>query len=614
MMNDILNIVLEKGNIVSKNDCFNPDEKMNMFKLPIEYIDNKTKLEDHTINDLELVKSENKKSLYTHVFNPNTIMGENNINRWSKYYTSDISFLKDTQTLLKKKNIQQDNVNAECQTDIIEIWNEINNETGFNEKYSYVEWEKLRILNTNSKFLQLLSMYNMASPIFSLMMPILFLIIPLIIIKIRGLPITIDKYIELLKMVFKKHQLGKIFDISTLSFEKMVYVFASIIFYFIQIYQNIMTCRNFFYNMEKIHKQIFSLKEYLYGTIKNFDILQEQCSDLPTYNTFIENMQEHRIVCVNMLNDLKCILPNKITFNKTKQIGHVMKCFYKIYKDPNFHKTFEYTFGVNGYIDNLNGLRFNIKNKYVSSCKFKKGITTFNNAYFPSLVKENPVKNSYKLNKNLIITGPNAAGKTTLLKTTIFNIIMSQQLGFGFYKKANIVPYDMIHCYINIPDTSERDSLFQAEAKRCKDILDHICNNKKSTSINNDNDNNDNNDNSNDKIIDKKLRHFCVFDELYSGTNPYEAISSANAFLKYLHKYDSVNFVLTTHFLDLCKGLDDIDKIDNLHMNINTENNNFIYTYKLKKGISEIKGGVKVLKDLNYPSEIIENAITMLNE
>ena len=103
MMNDILNIVLEKGNIVSKNDCFNPDEKMNMFKLPIEYIDNKTKLEDHTINDLELVKSENKKSLYTHVFNPNTIMGENNINRWSKYYTSDISFLKDTQTLLKKK-------------------------------------------------------------------------------------------------------------------------------------------------------------------------------------------------------------------------------------------------------------------------------------------------------------------------------------------------------------------------------------------------------------------------------------------------------------------------------------------------------------------------------
>jgi DNA mismatch repair ATPase MutS len=198
----------------------------------------------------------------------------------------------------------------------------------------------------------------------------------------------------------------------------------------------------------------------------------------------------------------------------------------------------------------------------------------------------------------MIITGPNAAGKTTLLKTTIFNIILSQQIGFGFYKKAKLEPYDYIHCYINIPDTSGRDSLFQAEARRCKNILDII-------------------QNSSDNE-----RHFCIFDELYSGTNPYEAISSANAYLKYLNKYDNLNFMLTTHYLDLCKRLDGVENIKNYHMNILTHNDHsnnnhkassFIYTYELKEGISTIKGGIKVLSDLDYPKEIIFNTEKIIN-
>ena len=89
--------------------------------------------------------------------------------------------------------------------------------------------------------------------------------------------------------------------------------------------------------------------------------------------------------------------------------------------------------------------------------------------YFP-ITEKKPVKNTYNLDKHMIITGPNAAGKTTLLKTTLFNIILSQQIGYGCYKSASLVLFNNIHCYINIPDTSGRDSLFQAEARRCKDI------------------------------------------------------------------------------------------------------------------------------------------------
>ena len=132
------------------------------------------------------------------------------------------------------------------------------------------------------------------------------------------------------------------------------------------------------------------------------------------------------------------------------------------------------------------------------------------------------VKNSVDLNKNLIITGPNAAGKTTAIKTVMLNIIFSQQLSLGFYKNATITPYKYLHCYINIPDTSGRDSLFQAEARRCKEIIEHI---EEEPSDN----------------------HFCLFDELYSGTNPDEASASAYAFIDYLTKNNNITSVSYTH-------------------------------------------------------------------
>jgi DNA mismatch repair ATPase MutS len=192
-------------------------------------------------------------------------------------------------------------------------------------------------------------------------------------------------------------------------------------------------------------------------------------------------------------------------------------------------------------------------------------------------------------------------------------------LGYGFYKKAKLEPYDMIHCYINIPDTSARDSLFQAEAKRCKDILmkvgaNEVGANEVGANEVGANEVGANEVGANEVGSNNKLRHFCVFDELYSGTNPYEAISSAYAFLKYLHKYDTVNFVLTTHFLDLCKRLEKEKHMHNYHMKIETDNDDFKYTYKMEKGISEIKGGIKVLKDLEYPIEIINTTSNTLKD
>ena len=195
----------------------------------------------------------------------------------------------------------------------------------------------------------------------------------------------------------------------------------------------------------------------------------------------------------------------------------------------------------------------------------------------------NVVANDVVLDKQLIITGPNAAGKTTVIKTTLFNIILSQQIGFGFYERAEITPYDYFHCYLNIPDTSGRDSLFQAESRRCMEILRCIMDNP-------------------------MKRHFCIFDELYSGTNPYEAVAAAYGYIDYISKNPNVDLILTTHYIELCELLEKRNSgaVSNLHMSVDPATG--AYLYKIADGISTIKGGLKVLRDLEYPDEIVESA------
>jgi DNA mismatch repair ATPase MutS len=241
-----------------------------------------------------------------------------------------------------------------------------------------------------------------------------------------------------------------------------------------------------------------------------------------------------------------------------------------------------YSFGFNGYIDCLEGLQKNVEERKIGYAEFvdsnKK--TIFKNNYYASLKDSNPVKNTVRLKKNIIITGPNASGKTTVLKSTLINLLFTQQFGVGFYDSAQICPFHYIHCYLNIPDTSGRDSLFQAEARRCKEILDVI-------------------------HLNKQSRHFCVFDELYSGTNPEEAVSSATAFMEYIVKNKNMSCLLTTHFVKVCKKLKKNENVMNCHMESEKVNDVMHYKYKLKPGISLIKGGISVLKAMDYPKELL---------
>ena len=624
---EIINAILsfyEKGDYNSK------EKYENAFKLPIEYLDTSSLfvINNNIVNDLELVKANElaitnnsldhsandaaaannddaNYNLYYHVFDPKTIFEKNVINKWSKYYTNNKEFLLETQDLIKnyKPLKKVEFSDSPCVNDLA-VYNNCENiiyDNGFVNKYQYIDIPLLNKFNNNSLVLQALSVYNLSTPIVSLLIPILFLLLPFFIIKLQGHNVTFELYFNHLKTVFSNHIIGQLFSsLSDTNLTNKIYILFSFGFYIFQLYLNINGCIKYFYNIKYIHNILYDLKEYILETLKTYDNFLNYSKNLNHYKEFNEFIVSNSAIFNSYLCQLRRLTPYSLSMSKVVELGQLMKCFYYLNKNDSFINSLYFSFGFNGYIKNILTLQQFISAKVMNYCSYNSNSepTHFDNSYFANLnniealtiEKSDPcsvktktiVKNSYKLDKNIIITGPNASGKTTLLKSTLFNILLCQQIGCGFFNNASIKVYDYIHCYINIPDTGGRDSLYQAEARQCKNILQLIENNKDKT-------------------------HFCVFDELYSGTNPDEAISSAYGYLNHLNKLNNIDYMLTTHYNKLCKKLNKQNNNFFMKVKKNEHNDDFEYTYKIKKGISNVKGALKVLKDLEYPENIITN-------
>ena len=676
----------------------------NIFKHPITYIDPLKihELPSSIIEDLEMVHTKPKmeianndgkcpasesasdpeselKGLYHYVFNPSSVYGNEYLPIWSKYYSTDIEYLKNTQTLLTyydneilHRAVVQNTAHQshdEAFSTMKDTWSSFRGSgkiSEFKEKFSYVETPILSKLNQSSPFLQILTVYNISSPVITLLTPIIVIIVPFIILFMRGAQINVNDYIEILKTIVAQHSIGKFFtDFDTVTIEQKMYILMSIVFYFIQIYQNIMACVRFYNNIKLVHTHLDTIHGFLTVTGVNMTYMIQliQTYHLTTYEGFKNELVDRYTLLSDFTRALSDITPFSPSISKFLQIGVVMKNYYALFSQTDLNELLDYSFGFNAYIEHLTACRNLVINGRINACKFVKTAevatvatvatpavlpaitenddeeateateatdekpettveatddshvdspvatlpppssppppptppsctpatnsataTKLNSQFYAPLlsgsVASNAVPNDIHLNKQLIITGPNAAGKTTTIKATLFNIILSQQIGYGFYKSAQINPYEYLHCYLNIPDTSGRDSLFQAESRRCKEILTCM-------------------------LEHPKDRHFCIFDELYSGTNPYEAVASAYGYIDFISKNPNVDLILTTHYIDLCHLLEKHDRIENLHMSTAADG---AYLYKIADGISTIKGGLKVLRELDYPAEIVDSA------
>jgi hypothetical protein len=526
------------------------------FKLPIEYVEN-NEINNIIKTDLEMPQ------IYKH------LIGESLLTeKWSSYYTTNKDFLKETQRhIVSFSTIDIDN-------SILSEYRRFKGETSFIDKYQYIGLKMLKQFNYSSIFLHGLGLYNLSSPIISLFTPLLVLIVPFIILKMKGVPITIALYIEFLKGMIQKNSMYTLFTkFNEIPFQQRVSTLVTIFFYFFQIYSNIMSCISFYRNIHSVSNFLEKYKIHIKKSIDTMKVLQLNITQYKTYDIFNQEIEDHRQRLTTLYYRLNSILPFKNTVSRISQLGIIMNLNYEIYMEKTFDESLMYSIYLNEYMRDINSLKSLVKKK-IYKCKFRKN-TKIQGMYYLPHILETPILNDIDLSQNIMITGPNAAGKTTILKSLLINLLMSQQFGYGCYKKATIKVYDTFHSYLNIPDTSGRDSLFQAEARRCKDILVNILDNP-------------------------NKNHCCIFDEIYSGTNPSDAVECASIYLDEMNKYKTtVDYVLTTHYIKLCEIFD--EKILNLKMNVNVSEDKIEYLYKIVNGISYVHGGKQVIKDLKYP-------------
>ena len=147
-------------------------------------------------------------------------------------------------------------------------------------------------------------------------------------------------------------------------------------------------------------------------------------------------------------------------------------------------------------------------------------------------------------NKTILITGPNASGKSIILKNTILCIYLAQTLGFSPCKKIIMNPFQHIETYFTILDNPSKDkSLYQMEIYRLNKYIDNI------------------NNNNHNSII--------AIDEIFNSTNYNNAIKSSNKIINKLNKKINNLSIITTHHFKLIKN----KNVTNYSMKINYENN-----------------------------------------
>lgn len=200
-------------------------------------------------------------------------------------------------------------------------------------------------------------------------------------------------------------------------------------------------------------------------------------------------------------------------------------------------------------------------------------------AYHPFV--ENPVRNSYLMKENMIITGSNASGKSTFLKTVGVNALLAQTICICHGSKANL-PFVRLYTSMNLQDSlMTKDSFYMAEIKALKRIVEAASKDAGSVPV------------------------LGIVDEVLRGTNTLERISAGSAILKYLSERNAIIFA-ATHDLEIVSMIRDcyMEK----HFTEEVSEDGISFSYQMKEGISKTRNAIKLLEYQNFPEELVSQA------
>ena len=197
---------------------------------------------------------------------------------------------------------------------------------------------------------------------------------------------------------------------------------------------------------------------------------------------------------------------------------------------------------------------------------------------------EEPVVNSIDAGRSVLITGSNASGKSTFIKTMAINTILSQIIYTSVSRSYEASYFRVFSSMALRDDIFSSESYYIVEIKSLKRILDKI---------------------------DEEIPVLCFVDEVLRGTNTLERIAASSQILYSFSQANALCFA-ATHDIELTHILE--NHYSNYHFQEQIADNNVLFDYKLHGGRAISRNAIKLLSVMGYSENIINNATNAANQ
>ena len=237
------------------------------------------------------------------------------------------------------------------------------------------------------------------------------------------------------------------------------------------------------------------------------------------------------------------------------------------------------------------------ENSYIRPVIADDDVLDIRQGRHPVIEKQLPIGEKYIANdvmldsqkqQIIIITGPNMAGKSALLRQTALITLMAQIGCFVPAESAHIGLVDKIFTRVGASDNiSVGESTFMVEMNEAADILNNL-----------------------------SPRSLVLFDELGRGTSTYDGISIAWAIVEYIHEHPKAKArtLFATHYHELNEMEKSFGRIKNYNVSVKEVDNKVIFLRKLERGGSEHSFGIHVAKMAGMPRSIVKRANEILKQ
>jgi DNA mismatch repair protein MutS len=245
----------------------------------------------------------------------------------------------------------------------------------------------------------------------------------------------------------------------------------------------------------------------------------------------------------------------------------------------------------------LSFTKVSAENKYVRPEVLDNDVLDIKQGRHPVIEKQLPIGESYIANdvyldsetqQIIIITGPNMAGKSALLRQTALITLMAQIGCFVPVESARIGVVDKIFTRVGASDNiSQGESTFMVEMNEAASIMNNLSN-----------------------------RSLILFDELGRGTSTYDGISIAWAIVEYIHEHPNckAKTLFATHYHELNEMEKSFHRIKNYNVSVKEVDKKVIFLRKLVKGGSEHSFGIHVAKMAGMPQSIVKRSEQILKD